>query len=138
MMISFDTEKIIMRPQDISKILQAWLKTLDMVDKEKEHFIVIHLNVRSHIKQIEIVGIGTINATLVHPREVYKRAILESSVNIIIAHNHPSGECSPSEEDIAVTKRLIEVGNIIGIKLMDHIVFSDCDHYSFADNGMLD
>lgn len=137
MIISYDKKSPITRPEDIAALLQAWLKTVDKIDHDKEHFIVILLNTRSKIKNIEVVSIGIVNACLIHPREVFKRAIIETSSQIIIAHNHPSGDCEPSNEDIEITKRLKEAGKIIGIELLDHIVFSQHDHYSFSGNGLL-
>lgn len=137
MLITFDKTISITTPQDISKILQAWLKTLDKVEREKEHFFVISLNVRSKIKNIDIVSIGMVDAVLVHPREVYRRAIMEASAQVLVAHNHPSGICEPSGEDIEVTKRLRNTGEVVGIPLVDHIVFSDTDYYSFVHNGLL-
>lgn len=137
MIISYDKKAPITRPEDIAALLQAWLKTLDEVDRDKEHFIAILLNTRSKIKNIEIISIGIVNACLIHPREVFKRAILEASSQIIIAHNHPSGDCEPSKEDIEITERLKDAGKIIGIELLDHIVFSSHDHYSFTRNGLL-
>ncbi len=137
MIISYDKKSPITRPEDIAALLQAWLKTLDEVDRDKEHFIAILLNTRSKIKNIEIISIGIVNACLIHPREVFKRAILETSSQIIIAHNHPSGDCEPSKEDIEITERLKDAGKIIGIELLDHIVFSSHDYYSFTRNGLI-
>jgi DNA repair protein RadC len=137
MIISYDKKSPITRPEDIAALLQAWLKTLDGVDRDKEHFIAILLNTRSKIKNIEIISIGIVNACLIHPREVFKRAILEASSQIIIAHNHPSGDCEPSKEDIEITERLKDAGKIIGIELLDHIVFSSNDYYSFTRNGLI-
>lgn len=137
MLISYDKSISITNPQDISKILQAWLKTVDAVEKEKEHFFVVSLNVRSKIKNIDLVSVGMVDGVLVHPREVFRRAILEASTQILVAHNHPSGVCIPSEEDIRVTERLRQTGDIVGISLVDHIVFAESDFYSFADNRLL-
>jgi DNA repair protein RadC len=137
MLITYDQTISITTPRDISKILQAWLKTLDKVEREKEHFFVVSLNVRSKIKNIDIVSIGMVDSVLVHPREVFRRAIIEASAQVLVAHNHPSGICEPSDEDIQVTNRLKNTGEVVGIHLIDHIVFSDTDHYSFVENGLL-
>jgi DNA repair protein RadC len=137
MLITYDKSISITNPQDISKILQAWLKTEDSIEKEKEHFIVVSFNVRSKIKSIDIVSIGMVDGVLVHPREVFRRAIIEASTKILIAHNHPSGVCLPSDEDIKVTERVKQAGDIVGIKLVDHIVFAESDFYSFANNNLL-
>ncbi len=137
MIIPYDKKSPVTRPEDIAKLLQAWLKTVYEVDRDKEHFIAILLNTRSKIKNIEVISIGIVNACLIHPREVFKRAIMESSSQIIIAHNHPSEDCEPSNEDIEITKRLKEAGTIVGIDLLDHIVFSSQSYYSFSQNGIL-
>lgn len=135
MLIALDKEKVIMQPLDIVELLQTWLEDLDEVDREKEHFIAIHLNTRSKVKQVEVVSIGIVNSAIVHPREVFRRAIIEASSQLIIAHNHPSGDCSPSDEDITITKRLKTSGEIIGINLLDHIVFSTGSYYSLSQHG---
>lgn len=137
MIISYDKKTPVTQPEYIAALLQSWLKTVDIVDRDKEHFIAVLLNTRSKIKSIEVVSIGIVNSCLIHPREVFKRAILETSSQIIIAHNHPSGDCEPSDEDIEITKRLIDAGSIIGINLIDHIVFSSQSYYSFTKNGLI-
>ncbi len=90
--------------------------------KKQEHFMVIFLNTRNIILKHEIVFIGTLNEAIIHPREIFKKAIAESASSIIIVHNHPSGNTSPSEEDIKITKKLIRSGEILGIEILDHII----------------
>ena len=122
----------------MAKILQDWLKTVDPIDRDKEHGIVVHFNTRMDIKAVEVVSVGIVNSSIVHPREVFRRAIAAGSVSIVLAHNHPSGICEPSYEDIAITQKLRSVGNIVGINFIDHIIFSDSGSYSFRRNGLLD
>ncbi len=105
--------------------------------KEKEHFLTITLDGSSNIINIRVIHIGTLNQSLVHPREVFRPAILDNAANIIIAHNHPSGTLEASRADIQVTKRLKEASKIIGIDILDHVIISPKGFYSFSDEGML-
>lgn len=118
-------------------MLQGWLATLDAIDQDREHFIAITLDVRVNVKLVEVVSVGTIGASLVHPREVFTRAVLSRASYIVVAHNHPSGNCEPSDEDIQVTQRLREAGAILGIRVIDHIIFSPTSHFSFMERGMI-
>ena len=106
----------------------------DEIDREKERYYVMHLNIRSRIKMVELVSMGTLSASLVHPRETFRRAVMQGSASIIVAHNHPSGEVEPSHEDTKVTKLLHEAGNILGIQLLNHVIFTSQKFYSFRDN----
>jgi len=106
-------------------------------DKSQEHFIVIFLDGDNKIIETRVISVGTLNQTLVHPREVFAPAIEKRSASIIIAHNHPSGTLSPSSEDIEVTNRLKEASKILGIELLDHIIFSLNGYLSLRDEGLL-
>lgn len=88
-----------------------------------------------HLYDEKVITIGTINRSLVHPREVFAPAIEKRAVGIIVAHNHPSGDLTPSEDDLNVTDTLIKAGKILGIRVLDHIIFSDCDYHSMAEQG---
>lgn len=104
---------------------------------QKEHFLVITLNGGHDIVKIHVVSVGTVNRTLIHPREVFTDAIKENASAIILCHNHPSGNAFPSDDDINTTKVLIEASKIIGISILDHIII-DCDNYfSFMENKIL-
>jgi len=105
--------------------------------KKQEYFLCITLDGASHIIQKRIISIGTLNQSLVHPREVFADAIADRAAGIIIAHNHPSGQLVPSIEDKRVTKRLKEVGAIMGIELLDHVILSGEGYFSFRDEGLL-
>ena len=105
--------------------------------KKQEYFLCITLDGASHIIQKRIISIGTLNQSLVHPREVFADAIADRAAGIIIAHNHPSGQLLPSIEDKRVTKRLKEVGAIMGIELLDHVILSGEGYFSFRDEGLL-
>lgn len=102
-----------------------------------EKFVAVFLNIKNEIIHWEVVSVGTLNASIVHPREVYNRAIKWSSAGIIVLHNHPSGNAAPSKEDLSITARLVEAGKIIGIPLIDHIIIGNEKYYSFKENNQL-
>lgn len=104
---------------------------------QKEHFKAILLNTKNQVIASETIFIGSLNASIVHPREIFNLAIKKNSASIILAHNHPSGDPTPSQEDIEVTKRVVEVGNIIGIKVLDHLVIGEGKYYSFRESGLI-
>lgn len=92
--------------------------------EQREHFIVLLLNARHEVKGKETISIGSLNASIVHPREVFKPAVLASAASIILVHNHPSGDSEPSEEDVAITRRLVEAGDLLGIGVLDHVIIA--------------
>jgi len=109
---------------------------LNMIDREA--FVVLILDTKNRIVSVNLASIGSLNQSIVHPREVFKPAVLANAAAIIVAHNHPSGDCTPSGEDIAMTKRLKEASEIMGIPLLDHLVVSgDGCYYSFAEHGQI-
>jgi DNA repair protein RadC len=103
---------------------------------KQEHFYIIYLDVKKKIISDKLIYIGTLNSSVVHPREIFKEAYLLSAAFIICVHNHPSGDSNPSQEDLDVTKKIIEVGNLLGIKLIDHIIIGN-DYYSFYENNFI-
>ena len=121
----------IKKPDDIVPFVMGYAVN------NKEHFLLVTLNGGHEIIQIHVVSVGTLNRTLIHPREIYSIAMRENAAAIIVCHNHPSGICDPSEEDISVTHNLEKVGDIMGIELLDHIIVCANSHYSFAENKML-
>ena len=110
-----DEKYTIRSPQDAASYLMP-----DMTSLKQEHFVVLFLNVKNQVLHKQTIFIGSLNASIVHPREIFREAVKRSAASIICAHNHPSGNPSPSSEDIDVTKRLIESGLIMGIELLDH------------------
>jgi DNA repair protein RadC len=124
--------------QQVAKVFQDLLLLEDEIDQNKEHFYVMHLDTRSRINMVELVNIGTLTASLVHPRETFRRAVIRGSASIIVAHNHPSGEVDPSGEDTKVTKLLFEAGNILGITMLDHVIFAENTFFSFKENKVQD
>jgi len=131
-----EKKKDITNPKDIFEILSSILKKEDKIDQDKEHFWVFHLDVRNRIKVLEIISLGLLNASLVHPREVFTRAVAERAAQIIIAHNHPSGDPTPSEDDIVLTKRLAKAGEILGIEIIDHIIITQSTYTSFKAKSL--
>ncbi|CAH0132506.1 DNA integrity scanning protein DisA [Peribacillus sp. Bi96] len=103
----------------------------------QEHFVCLYLNTKNQVLQKTTVFIGSLNASIVHPREVFKEAFKRSAASIICLHNHPSGDPSPSREDIEVTKRLVECGKIIGIEVLDHIIIGEHKYISLKEKGYL-
>ena len=120
---------IIKNPQDIVNQLSS------IRSHKKEHFMVLYLNARCQIIHRETISIGTVNSSIVHPREVYEPAIRCCATDIILAHNHPSGDPEPSDPDIALTHRLVDVGKIMGIEVMDHIILTQKDFFSMRAEG---
>ena len=111
--------------------------TGELKDKRQEYFLSLTLDGASNLIQKRTVFIGTLNHSIVHPREVFADAISDRSAGIMFVHNHPSGNVEPSKEDIAITQRLIEVGRIIGIEVVDHIIIGQNGYFSFQAEGML-
>ncbi|MDO5707416.1 MAG: DNA repair protein RadC [Andreesenia angusta] len=109
----------------------------EMAYLKREYFNIVMLDNKNFIIEIHTVSIGSLNSTIVHPREVYKNAIRRSSASIILVHNHPSGDTNPSKEDIAITERLVECGNILGIKVLDHIIVGENGYFSFKEQNLI-
>lgn len=104
---------------------------------KKEYFKIILLDTKNNIKKVSQISIGSLNSSIVHPREVFAEAVANSSSSIILVHNHPSGETEPSHEDIVLTNRLDECGKILGIKVLDHIIIGDGVFFSFKEEGLI-
>ena len=125
-------------PQNVHDVLSKVLNSENEVDRMKEHFWIVGLNTRNVIQYIDLVSLGTLNSSLVHAREVFRFAILKAISSLIIAHNHPSGDPKPSEEDIRITRRLTDAGRIIGIEVLDHIIIgNDSGFCSFKGKGLM-
>ena len=109
----------------------------DLRYKRKENFVILLLDVKGKVISMDWVSEGELSSSIVHPREVFKKAVKRSAARIILAHNHPSGDPTPSKEDIKITRRLVEAGNILGITVLDHIIIGDGNYVSLADQGNL-
>ena len=121
----------------ISDAKDAVAQLSDMRDLKKEHLMALYLNAKNQLVHKETISMGTLNANLVHPREVFEPALKYSAAQIIAAHNHPSGDPKPSEDDLEVTKRLTEAGKMMGIEIMDHVIVSKNSHFSFKEEKLL-
>jgi DNA repair protein RadC len=119
---------------DAGALLHAYLEGVD-----REHFVVLLLDQKNKVIGINNVSIGSLTASVVHPREVFKPAILSNAAAIILAHNHPSGQPQPSQEDRVLTVRLVTAGKLLGISVLDHVIIGDgtSAYFSFADEGLL-
>lgn len=117
--------------KDVFDVLYDKLK-----NEMQENFYIILLNSKNRIIKTQRISLGILDASLVHPREVFRSAIRNSSNKIILAHNHPSGDCTPSKEDIEITKKLIDAGKLIGIEIIDHVIIGDNDHWSWNENNI--
>jgi DNA repair protein RadC len=100
----------------------------------KEYFIALHLDGKNRVVCVDMVSTGSLNQSIVHPRELYKTALLSSAAAVVLMHNHPTGDPTPSTEDLTITRRLIEAGDVLGVKVLDHIIIGDT-YYSFAERG---
>lgn len=126
-----NNSNLINSPEDI------WKELRDVRNSKKEHFVVFYVDSRNSLIRKDIVSIGTLNTSLVHPREVFEPAVNNFAAQIILAHNHPSGDPDPSDDDIEITKRLIKAGEIMGIEVVDHVVVADHNFFSFKEKGLI-
>jgi len=109
----------------------------DLLRARREHFVVLMLNARHELQCREVVSIGSLNASIVHPREVFLPAILHSAASVVLVHNHPSGDPEPSDEDLGITRRLVQVGDLIGIAVLDHVIIATRGIVSFKSRQLL-
>lgn len=119
-------------PNVVADLLMDEMKFL-----QKEEFRILILDTKNQITKVETISIGTLNASIVHPRDVFKTALLNSANSIILVHNHPSGDTTPSNEDINITNRLIDAGKLLGIKVLDHIILGDNRYLSFQEKNLI-
>ncbi|HEX75116.1 MAG TPA: JAB domain-containing protein [Dehalococcoidia bacterium] len=131
---SFDEgqKSTVKSPQDAIKLVKNRLK-----GKKKEHFLVLSLDTRNHLINTHTISVGSLDSSIVHPREVFKEAISSSAASVIFVHNHPSGDPEPSEDDIKLTKRLVEAGDILGVEVLDHIIVCDRDYLSIKARNLI-
>jgi len=120
-----------------TEVYQAAKQLLALHEKPQEHFCILCLNTKNKIVGVHTISIGSLNASIVHPREVFKAAILNNASRIICLHNHPSGDPEPSKEDIEITRRLVEAGEIIGIEVLDHVIIGEQRYLSIKERGLM-
>jgi len=118
-------------PEDVAAVVRSQLK-----GKKKEHFLVLCLDTRNRLINCKTVSVGSLDTSIVHPREVFKEAVSSSAASVIFVHNHPSGDPEPSKEDVELTKRLTKAGEIIGIDVLDHIIVCDKSYLSLKAKGL--
>ena len=120
--------------EDVQRLARAIYDTLDA---DKEHFVLLTLNNKNRVNGFKVISTGTLTASLVHPREVWRAALHLCAAAVIFLHNHPSGDPAPSPEDQEITRRLKETGDVLGIRVLDHVVLGDGRFFSFSDRGLL-
>jgi len=120
--------KTITNPEELASVVKRFL-----ADTDREVFLTVNFSTANTINSIHLVSIGSLDKTIVHPREVFKAAILSNASSIALAHNHPSGSLNPSPEDILITKKLVQCGEILDIKVIDHMIIADDQYLSFAE-----
>jgi DNA repair protein RadC len=125
------------KAEEILSAGDVWNFCADIRAMQREHFIAIYLDTQNRVIERQTISIGTLNSSLVHPREVFEPAVKLSAASVIVAHNHPSGELEPSGEDREVTKRLIQAGKVLGVDLVDHIILTKKEFYSFQQHNLL-
>ena len=121
----------IINPRDVVPFVRSYSMY------QKEYFLTVTLNGGHEVIQIRVASVGTVSKAIVHPREIFSEAIKENAAAIIVCHNHPSGNCTPSDEDIKTTSVLMEAADILGIALLDHVIFDKTSYFSFVENGLL-
>ncbi len=122
---------LVKTPEDVVPLVSSRLK-----DKKKEYFLTLLLDTRNQLIKLAEISVGSLDASIVHPREVFKEAIAASAASVIFVHNHPSGDCTASDDDVKLTKRLAEVGEIVGIDVLDHIIIGDNSFVSLTRSGL--
>jgi len=122
---------IYLKPRDV------WEELRDIRNSKKEHFVMFFMDTRNQEIHREVVSIGTLNYNLVHPREVFRPAVIANAAGIILAHNHPSGCLDPSDEDLALNKRMVQSGKLIGIEILDHVIVTKDAFVSFKQKNLM-
>lgn len=118
-------------PADVLPLIRQY------ADRKQEHFLAITINGANEVQNVRVISIGLIDRSPVHPREVFAEAVAERASGIIVAHNHPAGGVDPSDADVCITKQLRDAGRIVGIELLDHIIFNRGSYFSFLEEGKL-
>ncbi len=131
-MVEMNFKPFIRSPEDASNLVMEEMRHFD-----REHFRVFLLNTKNQVISCETISIGNLNSSLVHPRELFKIAIKKSAASLILIHNHPSGDPTPSHEDIQITKRIIEAGKLLGIEVLDHIIIGDKIFTSMKEKALI-
>lgn len=131
-LIKSENRPVIKTPDDVSAIMQTVCEC-----HAEEHFYCLLLNTKNKVNGINEVSVGSLNATIVHPREIFKAAILSNAAAVILCHNHPSGDPTPSPEDISITRKIIEAGKLLDIPVLDHVIIGDGKYVSMKEKGII-
>lgn len=131
----YDLDRTIRSPRDAYDVIQD---VLELSTKTKENLVMMSLNTKNQVIGLHTIHVGTVNASLVHPRDVLQQAILNNATSFMMFHNHPSGDVRPSNEDIEVTNRMVEAGKIIGIEMLDHIIVGERTYLSMSEKGYIE
>lgn len=123
---------VIRNPRDAADLMMPELRY-----QTKEHFVALLLSTKNHVIARAIISVGSLNASIVHPRELFREAISYSAASVVLVHNHPSGDPTPSREDIALTKQLVEAGTVLNISVLDHVIIGDGKYVSFKEKGII-
>ncbi|CUH97443.1 UPF0758 protein [Propionispora sp. 2/2-37] len=123
---------IIRSPREVADLLMPRMRY-----ETREHFVVVLLSTKHHVIATPIISVGTLNASLVHPREVFREAISHSAASIILVHNHPSGDPAPSQEDIRLTQKMVDAGRLLDISVLDHVIIGDSKYVSLKEKGII-
>lgn len=124
--------KVIRTPDDVVALLMPRFRY-----EARENFLAVLLSTKNHVLKTPVISVGSLNASIVHPRELFREAINASAASVILAHNHPSGDPSPSSEDVELTRKLVEAGQLLDIPVLDHVVLGDGKYVSFKEKGIL-
>jgi DNA repair protein RadC len=130
LLVDADILPTIRSPADVASTVTEIRKN------RREHFVILCLNARNQVIRKETISIGSLNASIVHPREVFQPAIRESAASLVLVHNHPSGDTRPSDDDVELTRRLVKAGEILGIEVLDHVIVSAKKHLSLKERGV--
>lgn len=136
--LSKNDKRYVEGSDDVYEIMQRILRRENKIDREKEHFWIIGMNEAGYILYIELIALGTVRSVPVEPMNIYRVAVMKNATRVIAVHNHPSGRLVPSKEDLDITDRLIQVGRILNISLIDHLIISTEAYESFKSMGLMD
>lgn len=127
-----DEKPVIRSPGDAATIMMARLRY-----ETKEHFMLLLLSTKNHVLASPVISVGSLNASIVHPRELFRQAINHNAASVILVHNHPSGDPTPSQEDISLTRRLVEAGTVLDIAVLDHLIIGNGKYVSMKEKGII-
>lgn len=123
--------------EEVARVFQGLLKRMDTLSKEKEYFWTMALNPDNEMKYVEEVAKGSLNAVIAHPREIFRKAVIEGVAALVVIHNHPTGNLKPTREDLEFTEQLVLASDYLGIALLDHLIINETEYFSFLKIGII-